>query len=148
MNYRNDNDEMSQPAFVFVAELHRGPSGAHLIFRKPEFGICDTHRSYNMYRRSKYNVYQDFLRRMSTSTGKEKVVILGIGWGGYRLARDLDKVIRCHFCILVMYVYKVYTLKKKFDVTVVSPRNHFLFTPLLPSTSVGTLEFRYAQCTP
>ena len=26
--------------------------------------------------------------------------------------------------------------------TVVSPRNHFLFTPLLPSTTVGTLEFR------
>jgi len=32
--------------------------------------------------------------------------------------------------------------KKKFDVVVVSPRNHFLFTPLLNSTTVGTLEFR------
>lgn len=29
-----------------------------------------------------------------------------------------------------------------YDVTVVSPRNHFVFTPLLPSTTVGTLEFR------
>lgn len=29
-----------------------------------------------------------------------------------------------------------------FDVTVVSPRNHFLFTPLLPSTTVGTIQFR------
>ena len=28
------------------------------------------------------------------------------------------------------------------DVTVISPRNHFLFTPLLPSTTVGTIEFR------
>jgi NADH dehydrogenase FAD-containing subunit len=28
---------------------------------------------------------------------------------------------------------------------VVSPRNHFLFTPLLPSTAVGTLEFRCIQ---
>jgi len=27
----------------------------------------------------------------------------------------------------------------------VSPRNHFLFTPLLPSTTVGTLEFRCVQ---
>jgi len=35
--------------------------------------------------------------------------------------------------------------KTKFDVTVVSPRNHFLFTPLLPSTTVGTLEFRCVQ---
>ncbi len=29
-----------------------------------------------------------------------------------------------------------------FDLTLVSPRNHFLFTPLLPSTTVGTIEFR------
>jgi len=28
---------------------------------------------------------------------------------------------------------------------VCSPRNHFLFTPLLPSTAVGTLEFRAIQ---
>jgi NADH dehydrogenase FAD-containing subunit len=30
-------------------------------------------------------------------------------------------------------------------VTLVSPTNHFLFTPLLPSTAVGTLEFRAIQ---
>lgn len=35
--------------------------------------------------------------------------------------------------------------KERYDVTVVSPRNHFLFTPLLPSTTVGTLEFRYSS---
>lgn len=27
-----------------------------------------------------------------------------------------------------------------FDVIVVSPRNHFLFTPMLPSTCVGTVR--------
>ena len=46
-------------------------------------------------------------------------------FSGFRLARDLDK--------------------SKYDVTILSPRNHFLFTPLLPSTSVGTLEFRCVQ---
>ena len=51
--------------------------------------------------------------------------MVGSGWGGFRCARDLDKT--------------------KYDVTVVSPRNHFLFTPLLPSTTVGTLEFRCVQ---
>ena len=56
---------------------------------------------------------------------KKKVAILGSGWGGFRLAQDLDK--------------------EKFDVHVISPRNHFLFTPLLPSTAVGTLEFRCVQ---
>lgn len=53
--------------------------------------------------------------------GPEKVVVLGSGFAGVRIARELGD--RC-------------------DVTLVSPRNHFLFTPLLPSTTVGTLEFR------
>jgi len=35
--------------------------------------------------------------------------------------------------------------KSKYSVDVVSPRNHFLFTPLLASTAVGTLEFRAIQ---
>lgn len=52
----------------------------------------------------------------------ERVVVLGSGFGGVRVARGLDP--------------------KRFDTTLVSPRNHFLFTPLLPSTTVGTLEFR------
>lgn len=46
---------------------------------------------------------------------KKKIVIVGSGWSGYRVATDLD-----------------YT---KYDVELVSPRNHFLFTPLLPSTA-------------
>ena len=67
------------------------------------------------------------LRHLSTSSScpRQRVVVLGSGWGGFRVAKDLDKA--------------------KFDVTVVSPRNHFLFTPLLPSTTVGTLEFRCVQ---
>lgn len=56
---------------------------------------------------------------------RPRVVILGSGWAGNTLARRLDK--------------------KKFDVRMVSPSNHFLFTPLLPSTAVGTLEFRAIQ---
>jgi NADH dehydrogenase FAD-containing subunit len=53
---------------------------------------------------------------------KNRVVVLGTGWGGFRFVKDIDK--------------------RFWDVTVVSPRNHFVFTPLLPSTTVGTLEFR------
>ena len=54
--------------------------------------------------------------------GRQQLVIIGTGWGGYSVLRNVDK--------------------KLFDVTVISPRNHFLFTPLLASTTVGTLEFR------
>ena len=35
--------------------------------------------------------------------------------------------------------------KDKYDVRLISPANHFLFTPMLPSTAVGTLEFRAIQ---
>ena len=53
---------------------------------------------------------------------RKKLVLLGTGWGSYSVLKTVDR--------------------KKFDVIVVSPRNHFLFTPLLNSTTVGTLEFR------
>lgn len=53
---------------------------------------------------------------------KTKLVILGTGFGAFSLLRKLDASL--------------------FDVVVISPRNHFVFTPLLPSTTVGTIEFR------
>lgn len=53
---------------------------------------------------------------------KPRVVVLGSGWAGCRLIKDIDT--------------------KIYDVVCVSPRNHMVFTPLLASTCVGTLEFR------
>ncbi|RKP05334.1 hypothetical protein THASP1DRAFT_9338, partial [Thamnocephalis sphaerospora] len=53
---------------------------------------------------------------------KPRLVILGSGWGSASLLKKLDT--------------------EKYDVTVVSPNNYFLFTPLLPSATVGTLELR------
>lgn len=53
---------------------------------------------------------------------KPKLVILGTGWGSMALIKQLHK--------------------GDYHVTVVSPANHFLFTPMLPSATVGTLEFR------
>ncbi|RDW75909.1 hypothetical protein BP5796_06730 [Coleophoma crateriformis] len=57
-----------------------------------------------------------------TKGARERVVILGSGWSGFVLSRQLDQ--------------------KKFQTVVVSPRSYFNFTPLLASTAVGTLEFR------
>jgi len=56
---------------------------------------------------------------------KPKIVVVGSGWGGYLFTLGIDK--------------------KKYDVQMISPSNHFLFTPLLPSSAVGTLEFRAIQ---
>ncbi len=65
--------------------------------------------------------------RNTSGDKKEKLVILGTGWGSYRVLRDIKKN---------------KSLLKRLSVVVISPRNHFLFTPLLASTTVGTLEFR------
>ena len=58
----------------------------------------------------------------SRASERQRLVILGTGWGSYSVLKHINK--------------------KLFDVIVISPRNHFLFTPLLCSTTVGTLEFR------
>jgi NADH:ubiquinone reductase (non-electrogenic) len=50
------------------------------------------------------------------------VLILGTGWAAHSCVKVIDT--------------------DMYDVVVVSPRNFFFFTPMLPSTAVGTVEFR------
>jgi hypothetical protein len=63
--------------------------------------------------------------------GKNRVLILGTGWGGFNLALNMKNDQAPSDTVP--------------EVRVVSPSNHFVFTPLLPSTAVGTLEFRAIQ---
>ncbi|OAR01768.1 hypothetical protein LLEC1_06451, partial [Akanthomyces lecanii] len=71
-----------------------------------------------------------YVRALNTATaarttqpdGRERVVILGSGWAGYALAQTIKP--------------------SKASRVLISPRSHFVFTPLLASTTVGTLEFR------
>ncbi len=53
---------------------------------------------------------------------KPKLVILGSGWGSVALLKSLNP--------------------DDYHITVVSDVNYFLFTPMLPSATVGTLELR------
>ncbi len=53
---------------------------------------------------------------------RPRVILLGSGFGAFSFLKRIDT--------------------RRYDVTVVSPRNYFLFTPLLPSSTVGTVEFR------
>lgn len=55
-------------------------------------------------------------------SAKEHLVVVGGGWGAVALLQTLDP--------------------DRYHVTVVSPTNYFLFTPLLPSAAVGTVEPR------
>ena len=58
----------------------------------------------------------------TVNTVKEKIAVLGTGWGAAAFLHDIDT--------------------SRFDVTVISPRNFFLFTPMLAGASVGTVEYR------
>lgn len=51
---------------------------------------------------------------------KPKLIVLGTGWASLSCISELDT--------------------SNFDVTIVSPTNYFLFTPLLPSVATGALE--------
>lgn len=53
---------------------------------------------------------------------KKKVVVLGTGWAGTSFLKNLKD--------------------PSYEVQVVSPRNYFAFTPLLPSVTCGTVEAR------
>ena len=53
---------------------------------------------------------------------KKRVVVLGTGWAGISFLKNLKN--------------------PSYDVQVISPRNYFAFTPLLPSVTVGTVEAR------
>lgn len=53
---------------------------------------------------------------------KPKLVILGGGWGTVALIKELNP--------------------DDYHVTVISPQNYFLFTPMLPSATVGTLSLK------
>ena len=69
-----------------------------------------------------YSVDDDESDEIKAQKHKPRLVVLGTGWGSVGLLKQLNA--------------------GDYHVTVVSPSNHFLFTPLLPSATVGTLEFR------
>ncbi|KAF9004592.1 hypothetical protein BDQ17DRAFT_1354300 [Cyathus striatus] len=51
---------------------------------------------------------------------KKTIVVLGSGWGATSLLKNIDN--------------------EQYNIVVISPKNFFLFTPLLPSVAVGTLS--------
>lgn len=53
---------------------------------------------------------------------KKRVMVLGTGWGGHAVSKVVDTGL--------------------YEVVVVSPRNYFLFTPMLAGSSVGTVDYR------
>ncbi|KAI4524961.1 FAD/NAD(P)-binding domain-containing protein [Schizophyllum commune Tattone D] len=61
-------------------------------------------------------------KQLPFDSTKKTVVVIGSGWGATSWLRSVDNT--------------------EFNVIVISPKNYFLFTPLLPSVAVGTLSPR------
>ncbi|MEW5317674.1 MAG: hypothetical protein WDW38_008956 [Sanguina aurantia] len=61
----------------------------------------------------------------STKTTRPRLVVLGSGWGAMSFIKSLPQ-----------------TISQKYDLLLVSPRNYFLYTPLLPAVATGTMEER------
>jgi len=59
---------------------------------------------------------------MESRSDRPRLLVLGCGFAGFSLLHGLKK--------------------SSWDVTLLTPRNYFLFTPLLPSAVAGSVEFR------
>lgn len=62
------------------------------------------------------------MRAVELESGSDSIWYPGTGWGSVSLLKKLDT--------------------QNYNVVVVSPRNYFLFTPLLPSCTTGLVEHR------
>lgn len=68
-----------------------------------------------------------FIRNASTATRKPRLVILGSGWGGYKLLQTLSS-----------------STLSRYSTVLVSPTTTFSMSPLLAQAACSTLDFRSA----
>jgi len=66
--------------------------------------------------------YCDAKPEHGNESPKKKVAVLGTGWAGTSFLKNMKS--------------------DSYDIHVVSPRNYFAFTPLLPSVTCGSVEAR------
>lgn len=78
--------------------------------------------SYQLYREIHPKTQLPQSKTFENGSPRKNLVILGTGWGSVSLLQELDTTL--------------------YNVIIVSPRNYFLFTPLLPSTPVGTVNVK------
>ena len=105
-----DESEEEDPAIVPPADLEKESESERLIRR---MGRLTKRRAYALFLAEKAaELIENLLPKNSlTPAKKERIVILGTGWGAVSFLKGIDTNL--------------------YDVTVISPRNYFLFTPML-----------------
>ncbi|ODV82711.1 hypothetical protein CANARDRAFT_30628 [[Candida] arabinofermentans NRRL YB-2248] len=76
--------------------------------------------TYSVYKETNPGEQSPQSAKRANGTTKKNVVILGSGWGAISFLGKLDTT--------------------QYNVTIISPRNYFLFTPLLPSVPTSTVD--------
>lgn len=71
------------------------------------------------------SVLQSYSNLPGGSSGKQRILILGTGWGAMSFIKAFD-----------------HSLLSKYELVLLSPRNYFVYTPLLPAMCAGTVEER------
>lgn len=84
--------------------------------------LATAYVSYQIYDEANPGPQEPQTPTLASGAPKKTIVVLGSGWGAVSLLKNLDSTL--------------------YNVVVVSPRNYFLFTPLLPSAPTGTIELR------
>jgi NADH:ubiquinone reductase (non-electrogenic) len=80
----------------------------------------------------------------SKKVGKPRVVVLGSGWGSMAFVKSLPTNVACVHSLPCSAHAGLNQLpacilcREKYDLVVVSPRNYFLYTPLLPAVRTTT----------
>ncbi|CCH44688.1 External NADH-ubiquinone oxidoreductase 1,mitochondrial [Wickerhamomyces ciferrii] len=82
--------------------------------------LASSYIAYSIYEESNPSKQQPQTPTFANGQPKKTIVILGSGWGAVSLLKNLDTT--------------------EYNVVVISPRNYFLFTPLLPSAPTGTVD--------
>jgi hypothetical protein len=92
-----------------------------LIKQRP-YGLFIAEKAFEIVEDIAEDVFGIGERSSINSQKRERIVVLGTGWGAAAFLKGIDT--------------------RLYDVTVISPRNYFVFTPMLAGASVGTVDYR------
>ena len=113
---------------AFIQSLKKKRSYLRIVLERVMQSVDDIQlskrikASNELERRNRLYVTSKIYPEQTKAETKEKIIVLGTGWGGHSFLKTIDAT--------------------KYDVKVISPRNYFMFTPMLAASAVGTVEFR------
>lgn len=114
---KNDNDETKPEK---VGDLESFDAQMKQLTMKRAYPLFLAEKAAEIGEKIISDIYDE--PKYPLSGKRERIVVLGTGWGAASFLKEINTDL--------------------YDVTIVSPRNYFVFTPMLAGASVGTVEYR------